>query len=190
MSRTALTAAALLLTASAAFAQTPPGANPTTPMAPMSPAPAVPMSTAPGTMAPSPPSVAPLSIVQPTTPIVAPTIATSESKDLPPPVDKGVIFAIVPTNGDMSSKVIGLDIYNNAKQNIGTIKDISFNSSGVNAYIVGVGGFLGMGEHYVAIRPSAISVTYDAAAKKWRATMDTDAAQLKAAPEYKYASAS
>ena len=179
MLRTTLTAAAFLLTASAAFAQTP--------TAPGAMTPAAPMATTPPTMAPSPSPVVPLTAAQPTTPARAPTMATTDSKDKPTGADKGVIFATVATNDELSSKVIGLDIYNNAKQNIGTIKDVSFNSSGVHAYIVGVGGFLGMGEHYVAIRPSAIAVTFDAADKKWHAAMDTNAAELKAAPEYKYA---
>lgn len=179
MSRTTLAAAALLLTASAALAQTTP--------APTTVAPMMPMSTAPSTTMPVMP-VAPMATVQPMTPVRPSTMATSESKDLPTQVDKGVIFATVPTNDEMSSKVIGLDIYNNDKQNIGTIKDIAFSSNGVNAYIVGVGGFLGMGEHYVAIRPAAVTLTYDSTDKKWHAMMDTNAAQLKAAPEYKYAS--
>jgi hypothetical protein len=45
-----------------------------------------------------------------------------------------------------------------------------------------------MGDHYVAVRPSSVKLTYDAEAKKWHAEMDANADQLKAAPEYKYAS--
>ena len=86
----------------------------------------------------------------------------------------------------MSSKIVGLDVYNKTNQDIGTIKDIAFNSNGVRAYIVGVGGFLGLGDHYVAVRPSALQVSYNAAEKKWHAAMDTNADQLKKAPEYKY----
>jgi hypothetical protein len=99
-----------------------------------------------------------------------------------------VMFATVPTGTDLSSNLIGLDIYNGAKQDIGTIKDIAMNGGSVLAYIVGVGGFLGMGDHYVAIAPSAITISYDATDKKWHAAMNTDATALKAAPEYKYAS--
>ena len=98
------------------------------------------------------------------------------------------VFTTVPTGEDLSSNLIGLDIYNGAKENIGTVKDIAMTGGRVQAYIVGVGGFLGMGDHYVAIMPSAITISYDSAGKKWHATMNTDAAALKAAPEYKYAS--
>lgn len=100
----------------------------------------------------------------------------------------GGMFADIPATDDLSSKVVGLEVYNNANRDIGTIKDIAFNAAGVKAYIVGVGGFLGMGGHYVAVRPSAISLSYNADSKTWRTMIDTNADQLKAAPEYKYPS--
>jgi hypothetical protein len=43
-----------------------------------------------------------------------------------------------------------------------------------------------MGDHYVVVRPSAIS--FNAKDNKWHATMNVNADQLKAAPEYKYSS--
>jgi hypothetical protein len=89
----------------------------------------------------------------------------------------GDVFATIPAQEDLSSKVVGLDIYNNTNQDIGKIKDI-----------VAVGGFLGMDDHYVAVKPSAVDISYDSNAKKWQAKMNTNAAQLKAAPEYKYSS--
>lgn len=98
------------------------------------------------------------------------------------------MFTSVPAKDDLSSKVVGLDVYNDAKQNIGTIKDIAFDGNGINGYILGVGGFLGMGDHYVAVRPSAVNLSYDATNNKWHATMNANADQLKAAPEYKYPS--
>ena len=100
------------------------------------------------------------------------------------------MFTTVPAKDDLTSSVIGLDIYNGANEDIGTIKDIAFGVAGVQAYIVGVGGFLGLGDHYVAVRPSAITLSYDDGAKKWHAAMDAGAAELKAAPEFKYPSAS
>ena len=45
-----------------------------------------------------------------------------------------------------------------------------------------------MGDHYVAVRPSAVNLSYDPANNKWHATMNANADQLKAAPEYKYPS--
>jgi len=84
--------------------------------------------------------------------------------------------------------VVGLDIYNTANQDIGQIKDIAMNPNGrPRAYIVSVGGFLGIGEHYVAVNPSAVKVSYNGSEKKWHAAMNATADQLKAAPEFKYA---
>jgi len=102
-------------------------------------------------------------------------------------VSSGSEFVSVANNDELSSKLIGLDIYNSSKKDIGQIKDIAMSPRGrAQAYIVSVGGFLGMGEHYVAINPSAITVTYNDSEKKWHAAMDATADQLKAAPEFKY----
>jgi hypothetical protein len=96
-------------------------------------------------------------------------------------------FATIPSTDELSSKLIGLDVYNNDNKDIGTIKDIAINSNGdVKGYILSVGGFLGIGDHYVAVRPSAIHLTYNATDAKWHAKMDANAGQLKSAPEYKY----
>ena len=96
-------------------------------------------------------------------------------------------FVTVPGNDDLSSRVVGLDVYNNSDQDIGKIKDIAIGQSGRSqAYIVSVGGFLGRGEHYVAINPSAVKVSYNNSDKKWHASMNASADQLKAAPEFKY----
>ncbi len=97
-------------------------------------------------------------------------------------------FTTVPAEDMLSSKVVGTDVHNSANQDIGTIKDVAYSGTNIKAYIVGVGGFLGMADHYVAVSPSAIKVTFDANAKAWHATMNTTADQLKTAPEFKYSS--
>jgi uncharacterized protein YrrD len=86
----------------------------------------------------------------------------------------------------LSSNVVGLDVYNDQKNNLGKIQDIVFNGHAVKGYILSVGGFLGVGTRYVAVDPSAVTVQYDATAKKWRASMNAAKDQLKAAPEFKY----
>jgi hypothetical protein len=100
----------------------------------------------------------------------------------------GGAFTSVPPKDGLSSQLMGLQVYNNAKQDIGTIKDVALNENGIDGYILSVGGFLGIGDHYVAVRPSAINLKFDHAANKWTATMDTTADQLKSAPEFKYPS--
>jgi hypothetical protein len=96
-------------------------------------------------------------------------------------------FVSVSDNNDLSSKMVGLEIYNNSNQDIGQIKDIALAPNGrAQAYIVSVGGFLGMGEHYVAVNPSSVKVSYNSSDKKWHASMNASSDQLKAAPEFKY----
>jgi sporulation protein YlmC with PRC-barrel domain len=96
-------------------------------------------------------------------------------------------YMSVPENNDLSSNVVGLDIYNDDNKDIGTIKDIAMNPEGrTTAYIVSVGGFLGMGDRYIAVNPSAVKVTYSDTDKKWHAKMNATVDQLKAAPEFKY----
>ena len=51
-----------------------------------------------------------------------------------------------------ASKLVGLNVYNDANEKIGDISDIILDKSGkVENVVLGVGGFLGMGEHYVAV---------------------------------------
>lgn len=56
-----------------------------------------------------------------------------------------------------SSKMIGLAIYNEQNERLGDINEILLDASGkVLGYVVGVGGFLGMGEHDIFVEPSKI----------------------------------
>ena len=88
----------------------------------------------------------------------------------------------------MASRLVGLNIQNAADEDIGEIYDIILTDAGaVKAYIVSVGGFLGMGTKYVAIDPKAVTLTRQDE-KTWKATMNANKDQLKAAPEYKYES--
>ena len=51
-----------------------------------------------------------------------------------------------------TSKMDGLKVYNEANENIGTINDLLMDKSGdIKIAVIGVGGFLGMGEHLVAV---------------------------------------
>ena len=86
----------------------------------------------------------------------------------------------------LSYNLVGLNITSNANETIGEIKDLILSQGELSGYIVSVGGFLGMGERYVIVRPSAVKVTYDDNDKKWHAVMNATKDQLKTAPEFKY----
>ena len=51
-----------------------------------------------------------------------------------------------------SSKLVGLSVYNENNESVGSINDILADKSGnIKAVVIGVGGFLGVGEHLVAV---------------------------------------
>ena len=51
-----------------------------------------------------------------------------------------------------ASKLIGVNVYNENNEKIGDIEELIVDkSSKVDNVVLGVGGFLGMGEHYVAV---------------------------------------
>jgi sporulation protein YlmC with PRC-barrel domain len=51
-----------------------------------------------------------------------------------------------------ASKMIGLSVYNDNNESVGSINDILTDKNGsIKAVVIGVGGFLGVGEHLVAI---------------------------------------
>ncbi|THD51016.1 MAG: PRC-barrel domain containing protein [Bradyrhizobium sp.] len=51
-----------------------------------------------------------------------------------------------------ASKLVGLSVYNDNNESIGSINDLLTDKSGnIKAVVIGVGGFLGMGSHLVAI---------------------------------------
>lgn len=51
-----------------------------------------------------------------------------------------------------ASKLVGLKVYNDNNENVGAINDMLTDKSGaIKGVVIGVGGFLGMGEHLVAV---------------------------------------
>ena len=95
-------------------------------------------------------------------------------------------FSTVSNDEMFSSKLKGLNIYNQKDESVGEITDIAIKNNQIDALILSVGGFLGVGEHYVAVSPSSVSVRHDAKNDKWLASMNTTKEALKAAPEFKY----
>lgn len=51
-----------------------------------------------------------------------------------------------------ASKVIGLNVYNDKNEAVGSINELVMEKNGtIKAAVLSVGGFLGMGSHYVAV---------------------------------------
>jgi sporulation protein YlmC with PRC-barrel domain len=109
--------------------------------------------------------------------------------------------APVAAAGDWSaSKMSGVNVYNEANDKIGEISDVIVNSQGqVRGVVVEVGGFLGMGTHYVLIAMNSLKFANEAGKttaggtsktkREWfpdRAVLNLTKDQLKALPEFKY----
>jgi sporulation protein YlmC with PRC-barrel domain len=95
-------------------------------------------------------------------------------------------FSTVSKDEMFSSKLKGLSVTNQKDETVGEIADLAIKKGEVDALILSVGGFLGMGEHYVAVSPASVNIRYDARNDKWLASMNTTKEALKAAPEFKY----
>ena len=106
-----------------------------------------------------------------------------------PPVNaeqKATIGKTMPAQGTTASKLIGRNVQNNQNETIGEIKSIYLNKDGkVDSVMVGVGGFLGMGEREVRLAWKDLHITNNGE----KVTVDMTKDQLKAQPEYKYPNA-
>ena len=134
-----------------------------------------------------------------------------------PAADQRANTAMIKHSGEWrASKFIGLDIYNQQNEKIGDVNEILIDQNGrVTGYVIGVGGFLGMGEHDVLVKPDQIKLVNESVKRtdaprpaatdarnapvdrraertpdeKWypdHAVMNATKDQLKALPEFKY----
>ena len=56
-----------------------------------------------------------------------------------------------------TSKVIGRNVYNERNEKLGDIEEVLIDPNGkVEGFVIGVGGFLGMGEHAIMVEPSKL----------------------------------
>jgi sporulation protein YlmC with PRC-barrel domain len=96
-----------------------------------------------------------------------------------------VKFVTVKPADVMSSKLVGVDIYNNQNEKLGEVDDLVIeNGKTLTGLVVGVGGFLGMGESYVVLDPSTVVINQQNGS--WRAFVDTNKDTLKNAPKFQY----
>jgi sporulation protein YlmC with PRC-barrel domain len=102
------------------------------------------------------------------------SVAPALSQNAPPGNPTNTGFMAQQPGDRLASRLVGLNIQNTGNENIGEIYDIILTDAGaVKAYIVSVGGFLGMGTRYVAIDPKAVTLTRQDE-KTWKATMNAN----------------
>ena len=85
-----------------------------------------------------------------------------------------------------ASKLIGTRVVNAAKETVGDVNEIVLTKDGkVAAVILGVGGFLGMGEREVAVNFNSIHMSRDQS-NNLVLTVNTTKESLKAAPAWRW----
>lgn len=86
----------------------------------------------------------------------------------------------------LASSFIGTDVVSPEGEAVGEVSDIIMSADGnVQGVVLGVGGFLGIGEKSVAIELSKFDVKQDAETGALTFTLNAKAAELEAAPEFK-----
>ncbi len=86
----------------------------------------------------------------------------------------------------LGSDLIGAKVTNNANESIGEINDLLVDESGmIQAAVIGVGGFLGIGEKDVAVPFKELKVTRQNDGDIDKVTGNFTKDQLKQAPEFK-----
>jgi sporulation protein YlmC with PRC-barrel domain len=126
-------------------------------------------------------------------------------------------MAPVSTSGEWrASKLIGVNVYNDQNEKLGDISEILLDKSGkVDGVVIGVGGFLGMGQHDIKVelsklkfvdepvktsstttsttgtgRPATTTTTSSSNDHKWypdhAVLSGASKDQLKAMPQFKY----
>jgi hypothetical protein len=86
----------------------------------------------------------------------------------------------------VTSKLIGIDIYNKANDDVGEISDLVIgDGKSVIGVVASVGGFLGIGESYIVIDPASLAIANDNGT--WKAYVDTNKDDLSKAPKFDYA---
>ena len=95
-------------------------------------------------------------------------------------------FVTVQPSGQwLASQFLGEPVMNQAGEKIGDINDLLFDKSGrVANVVIGVGGFLGMGEKNVSVAYGSLDITADANGKRV-INLPLSKAQLEAAPDFK-----
>jgi hypothetical protein len=87
-----------------------------------------------------------------------------------------------------TSKLVGSKVKNKAGDSIGDINEIILaNDGSAAAAVIGVGGFLGMGEHQVAVQFKSLKLDRDSNGNDV-ITLDTTKDALKKAPEWTWQS--
>jgi len=86
-----------------------------------------------------------------------------------------------------ADKLEGARVYGAKDEDVGEINKLVMNDNGkgVKLFVLDIGGFLGIGEHQIAVTPNEVNIVRDAKGSDIRVYIDANKDTLKAQPEYK-----
>lgn len=88
-------------------------------------------------------------------------------------------------NQIMANRYIGKSVYNDANEKVGDIRDLVFTvDGGIEAVVIGVGGFLGLGQKQVAVHFDEIRIVENPETAELDLYLAANAEQLAEAPEF------
>lgn len=111
--------------------------------------------------------------------------ATEPASEVRLPNGDVVVRYVTPTETDfIASSLIDTKVLNKQDQAIGQIKDVIIRQNNVAGIVIGVGGFLGVGERYVVVDPTTVYMRHENGA--WKVVVNATKDSLMSAPEFKY----
>jgi sporulation protein YlmC with PRC-barrel domain len=120
-----------------------------------------------------------------TTPSTSSTPSVTSSTPAPSAAGKADFIAKQSTDQHLASKFSGTDVIGADEKKIGDVSDVLFDKDQkIVAYIVGVGGFLGIGQKDVAIAPSSFQTVAGKDANDMKLRLAMTKEELKAAPTF------
>lgn len=116
----------------------------------------------------------------------AQTPATSTEETAQAPAAGSEYLTAQADNQISANTYIGQSVYNSADESIGSINDLIMEKDGgITAAVIGVGGFLGIGEKWVAVPFEKIAITQVPDSDDVKLTTTETTESLQAAPEFK-----
>ena len=96
--------------------------------------------------------------------LVSLTSAAAAQSTSPAPPSSPATIDTMPKSGQWrATKLIGLNVYNDQNEKLGDIKEMIVEPSGkIAGFVIGVGGFLGIGEHSIIVEPAKLKFVNEA----------------------------
>jgi sporulation protein YlmC with PRC-barrel domain len=125
-------------------------------------------------------------MAQTTMPQQRPTTTGPTTTEVPKAPVAGQIV-VQDANTVLAKELIGQTVYAPDKTKIGSISDLILSKDGrtVDGFVIGVGGFLGIGEKSVAMKLDRLQITHDAQSGGVQLMMDAKKEELANTPSFK-----